>query len=120
MTYDVSGHWLLSDAAAALSPEALAARAAAAEAALGLPATLTGDDAEVAKQAVAYWINCQLADVGGIKSRSSSKGGQSESVTYGSTRGEKLGHLSDPCAIAHRLASRLVGHAGYESLTALR
>lgn len=125
MIYDVSNHWLLSAKAAALEPKALEAKADTAEDVLGLAGTaFTGADADKAKRAVVYWINCQLGPDDGsrtVKSRSKSKGGQSESITYADHRDEKLSaRLADPCQMAQLLARQLVGPGTFNTLTSVR
>jgi hypothetical protein len=61
MTFDVTGHPLLSAGAQALDSAELAAHNRIAEQALGLAgAVLEGDDAEAAKDAVALQVNYQV------------------------------------------------------------
>lgn len=61
MTFDVTSHSLLSDGAAALDPDTLAAHTRVAAAVLGLAsATLTDDEALLAADAVALQVSYQV------------------------------------------------------------
>lgn len=98
-TYDVAGHYLLSDEAALLTPVQLDAHAETAELVLGLSGT--SYDSEQAALAIVHQINHQLAvGASGLVLSSSSRGARSESYRDGN-------HAKSP--IAEAIASRLKG-----------
>jgi hypothetical protein len=97
-TYDLTGHALLSSAAAALSPEELDARTMEAEELLHFRDTAFGDDALVA---LARQVNRLLQIEGKQGVVSMAKGGQS--VSFGS------GGIPQIDFVAMRISRRLRG-----------
>lgn len=100
--YPPDGHDLLSDEAASISSDALAAQAELAEDFLGLDGTsFTGDDADRATRAVALQVSHQVARPQEFTFAESESRGQ-QSVTY---RGKGEALLDER---AKRVAERLI------------